>query len=208
MGRLATGALLTTEAKRIDLKGLLRTKHLEHGYTKQSKYSWTCGNQDAGNIGLIGHWSNSEKYIRLVYKLTDHATNEKIEYDYKINLVSVQSNLGNGEVLYFECPVTKNRCRILYMAYGSHIFKSREAYSHRLYYPSQMYSRLEYPAIQSNRLEKTINEIRNQKYLKLEYDGKPTRTAKRLEVLRDKQYDAMMKNESILMARIEKLFRN
>src|SRR5690606_5372971 len=122
---------------------------LESGMVKQSKYTWACEGQETGNITIISHWSKGERFIRLVYTLTDYSTKDKIKYDYKINLVSVKSNLGKGEILYFECPVTKNRCRILYMAYGSHIWKSRKAYRNRLYYPSQIYSKLQYPAMQS-----------------------------------------------------------
>lgn len=204
MGRDATGALLNKETRRIELSKLLKSKMLEKGYTKTFEYNWTCEGSPTGSISIKTFWSKKEKYVRLCYATTNGKTGDKTKYDYKVELLTVKSNLGKGEILYFKCPQTGKRCKILYMAYSSEIFKSRSAYLNRIYYPSQMYSKLQYPAIQSRKLEKEINKIRNQKYLRLQYKGEPTRTAKRLDAMIKKRWEAEKRNEEIFVERFYK----
>lgn len=183
MGRRATGAECCEESKRIELSYLLRKKYLDKGEKRAGKINWTCRGEPSGNIWLYAYWTETEKYIRLLYTLTDRSSGETIDYDYQIQLVSVPSNLGKGEVLYFLCPESGKRCRILYCAYGYHKWKSREAYSHRLYYQCQTASKLNYANDRYWAIKRRLERLEAQPYHKRIYQGSVTRTAIRRQWL-------------------------
>lgn len=183
MGRWSTGAQTCESTKRIELTHLLKQGYLQKGKMTDASYSWNRRGEPNGEIKIISYLGSKEIYIRLVYSLTDRTDNQKYEYDYKIFLTSIPSNLGKGEVLYFLCPVSGKRCRVLYCAYGYHKWKSREAYQNRLYYGSQTSSKKDYANDRYWALERKIEEIRAKKYFKHTYDGKVTRQAIHLQKL-------------------------
>jgi hypothetical protein len=88
--------------------------------------------------------------------------------------------LGEGEILYFECPKTKNRCRNLYLI-GDY-FTHREAYK-SVYYEKQTYSKrsrdLDRFYASFHEEEKAHLEL-NSKNFKKFYNGRPTKRYKRL----------------------------
>jgi hypothetical protein len=51
--------------------------------------------------------------------------------NYKVNIVTMPSNLGKGNVLYFICPLTNQRCRKLHLINGK--FMHRSTLSNPLY---------------------------------------------------------------------------
>ncbi len=183
MGRWSTGAITHKEALRLELSHLVKAGYLVKGATTRGHYRWYCNGRESSNIVLISRWTEEEKYIRLIYTTTD-GHGEKYDYDYKIDLVTVPSNLGKGEVLYFLCPVSWKRCRVLYCAYGYHKWKSREAYQNRIFYESQTQSKLNRANSKYWELKKKVEAILQEKYLRLEYDGKPTKKALYLEKLK------------------------
>lgn len=181
MGRYRTGTT-TGEAVRIKLSYLLKEGFIQKGAITRGVLSWTNG----GRISIECKYIEDEQYIRLNYILTNR-DRDKREYDYKIQLTFIPSNLGKGNVPYFVCPVTGNPCRILYRAYGSPIWKSRNAYRYTLFYPTQTSSKLskyndEYWLL-DKRIKRLESEIRNQTH----YNGKPTRRYKRLQRLRERK---------------------
>ena len=180
MGRASTGAVTTGEVTRIELSYLLK-----HGYLKKDGFtfgriSWTNGS----SIQVSSSIDEDEKYIRVRYSLKDGRDGEI--KDYKIYLTSVPSNLGRGEVLYFVCPSSGRRARVLHLCYGSPIFKCRKAYSHRIYYQSQASSRLSYHNDRYWKLDKELNECRDRSR-KATYQGKPTKLRERIAYLQAKQ---------------------
>jgi hypothetical protein len=60
-----------------------------------------------------------------------------------IVIEEISSNLGNGKVGYFLCPITRKRCRKLYKTEKSNNWQCREAFAERLYYPLQLCSKLD-----------------------------------------------------------------
>jgi hypothetical protein len=179
MGRWSTGAATTAEALRIELSYLLKSGILKKGCEIASSLQWTNGstiqietsyNTQAGN------------YIRLIYTQTDREGN-KTDHDYKIYLTTVPSNIGKGEVLYFQCPESGKNCRILYMAYGCPIWKSKAAYKNRIYYQSQVSSKMNYSNDRYWELNREIEKMYKSRRKQLTYKGKPTRFALRLEQL-------------------------
>jgi hypothetical protein len=97
----------------------------------------------------------------LKYTITDRS-GKKTALNYRVWLIEVDSNLGKGKVLYFKCPQTGKRCRILYKAYDSDIFKSREAYKNILYYDCQQSSKLSRYNENYWRIDKHLSAIKTQ----------------------------------------------
>jgi hypothetical protein len=179
MGRKSTRAWTTRECRRLELSFLLKNGYLKRGYHIQGTIEWT----DGSDVRFESKYSKKEKWLRLMY-VVNRSNGDKYPYDYRIYLTEVESNLGKGYVPYFLCPETEKRYRILYQAYGAHKWKSREDFQHQIYYPSQVSSKMNYPNDRYWALEKQIEKIEQEPYLKLEYDGRPTRKAKRLERLK------------------------
>jgi len=184
MGRKRTG-ITTKEVLRIELSKLLVCNFIQKGSICRSTFEWT----DGSAIGIESYQTEKEQYIRLFYTFTPY-NGEKKDFDYKIQLTFVPSNLGNGEVPYFVCPVSGKRCRILYKAYGSPIWKSREAYHKRIYYPSQTSSKLSKMNDRYWRLDKRIKSIYEDIRYQTHYNGKPTRRYKRYLKLLEEQEKA------------------
>jgi len=181
MGRNRTG-ITTSEVRRIELSYLLKEGYFRKGCRINGTMSWTEGS----NIGIETLFSDDEQYIRLHYTLTDW-NEEKHQYDYKVQLVFVPSNLGKGKVPYFQCPESGKRCRILYKAYGSHIWKCRDAYRNTIFYPSQVSSKIYKYCDEYWRLDKEIKCLREEKRFQTHYKGKPTKHYQRLQRLIRKQ---------------------
>lgn len=170
MGRHETGAITTKEALRIELSYLLRKGYFKNGATVNAILSWT----DGSDICVETYLKDGFGYIRLKYTVTT-SRGEKTDHNYKIQITSVPSNLGNGSVLYFVCPVSSKRCRILYKCYGSKIWKHRKAYLKRIYYNTQICSKLYYHTERYFNIEKQLDDLK--KPVKSHYRGKVTSTS-------------------------------
>lgn len=168
--------------KRIELKFLLKNAYIIKGHCKKSVLSWKNSyGEPSGRISIESCFTDSEKWIRLFYTQTGRDGN-KTDLDYKINIHSRTSNLGFGNIYYFICPVNYNYCRILYMGYGSDIFKSRTAYRNRIYYPIQTTSKNYYALQRKFDLEKIIESMRS-KRMKKTYRGNITKSYERYKRL-------------------------
>jgi len=176
MGRYSTGAKTTGQIQRIELSYLLKQGIIKKYQSYNGTISWT----NKSNIGIYTVYNDNEAYIELNYT-TVFATNEKTSYKYKIELEAIPSNLGKGEVLYFICPESYKRCRILYKCYGSGTWKARESYQNRIYYESQ----IEPKSIRPFKYLFTINKISElyKKAKKSHYKGKPTKLMQKIEKL-------------------------
>ena len=143
MGRNKTGAIFTSEARRLDLSFLLKKGFLKKNAKIQGVINWSIRDEPTGSMSILSNHSPDEKYIRVSYTVTGF-DGVKTSLDYKVDLIEVESNLGKGKVLYMVCPESKKRCRILYLAYGANKFKCREAYQNRLYFSTQKSSKLDF----------------------------------------------------------------
>jgi len=140
MGRSATGIQTTNGAKRIELSYLLKNKMIKKGAQFSGQMNWKIEGEPAGNIGIeTRYFGDGSDFLRLHYTVILNEV--KTNYDYKISLIEKDSNLGKGKVLYMICNHSGQLCRILYLAYGSHYFKCRQAYQNKLYYPVQQRSK-------------------------------------------------------------------
>lgn len=190
MGRHSTGAWTVYESLRIELSTLLRLGYLKPFCQLSGPFAWKNQRGEAsGRIGLKTHYipGGSNNYIELAYTISYRDGREE-DFCYRVRLVEVPSNLGKGSVLYFLCPQTGQKCRILYKAYDSTLFKSRSAYSNRLYYTTQKASRLSYYNDYYWQLEDHIMKLKaKNEGWKRTYKGEPTRAARRLQRLQEQQ---------------------
>lgn len=176
------GVETVRSCKRIELKYLLKKGFLIKGQCNISVLSWKDNLGEAsGRIGIECCLTDTEKWIRLFYTQTNR-DGEKRDLDYKINIHTRTSNLGFGEIYYFICPVNYSYCRILYMGYGSDIFKSRSAFRNRIYYPIQTSSKRYYALQRKFDLEQIVDLMRS-KRMKKTYRGEITKTYERYKRL-------------------------
>lgn len=179
MGRNSTGAITTREVQRIEISYLLKSGFIKKGCQVSGTLSWN----DGSNIGFLSEYSREGKYIKFNYSCTNCYSGEVTHYDYMIQLKAIPSNLGKGKVLYFVCPITGRKARILYMCYGSQIWKCRTAYQNRIYYNSQISSKLNYHNTRYWDLNEKLN-ILDTGFRKSHYQGKVTRGEQRIMKLK------------------------
>lgn len=187
MPKNSTGAYTTGEAKRIEIDYLFKNGFIEKDRVINRALYWTDANGDScGNISIMSVFKDEEKYIQLNYTLTER-NGDKIDRNYKIAIEGIKSNLGKGYNYYFLCPVSDRRCKILYMAYGSHYFKARESYQNRIYYDCQIVSKQYYPMQRYFTLEKRLEKLCGKKYRET-YKGRTTRSLKRIDKVEQELY--------------------
>lgn len=191
MGRYWTGVAVTDNILRIDIRELVRMRAIVKGNSISGTLSWTKGSGEKSSVHYESYYVGDIRYLNLSYTHTDYYTGQKVDHEERIVLDAIPSNLGEGkgEVLYFLCPESWNRCRVLYYAYGSTVFKCRKAYRQRIYYPQQLSSKLmrSYKKVfkAEDHLEQ-LYKLRDTNY----YKGKLTRRRKRINRLIQKQQEA------------------
>ncbi len=205
MGRNSTWAYTTDKCRKLDLGWLLKNKYIAKDKEVKGVLSW----MDESDAGFESSLTTNEKYLRMQYTITKRS-GAKTHYDYKIELVTVPSNLGKGEILYFECPESGKRARILYSAYGHDKYIHRdwylEKYSKRIYYNSQLCSKYDYHNTRYHALDRKINdlldELFNTKHRKTHYRGEPTKDHQRLTQMGSKRLFHDNKRNDILAIRM------
>ena len=205
MGRKGTGAYTTNKARKLELGSMLKNKYIVKNKVVKGYITWVDGSSAIFESAFLAN----AKYLRMRYTITKRS-GEEIHYDYKIQLVTVPSNLGKGELLYFECPESGKRARILYSAYGNDKYVHRdwylEEYGKRLYYNSQICSKYDYHNTRYHTLNRKVNDLMNElfnsKYRKRDYKGKPTKDYQRLNLLGLKRLFHDNKRNKILAKRL------
>jgi len=177
MGRPTTGAItinsaLTLKIQELKNKGLFSMKGCS------GTIKWAGG----AEMGFKYFNSDGLCRIELYYTHTDHSGNKQ-DINSVIQICSIPSNLGIGEILYFVCPNTYKHCKTLYMAYGSPYFKHREAYSIRIYYRTQIRSKNDRFNYRYWDLAYKL-ELMEAKSYKCSYKGKQTQISKQVILLR------------------------
>lgn len=173
---------------KLDLKLMLRDKCIVRNRNTYGILEWTGGQ----NVVFDCIMTRERKYIRLQYTVT--IRREIKHLDYKIFFDEIESNLGKGSILYFICPESGRRSRILYQAYGESKFLNRkhyeEKYGLRIYYGCQKSSKIDYHNTRYFDLKREIDRLEyelNQKHRNSHYRGHMTNDQHRLLELRIKQ---------------------
>ena len=160
---------LYDEALQVSISKLKEWEYLRPEQFKSGKLTWSRNVNITGSISITVNTFSEQPYIELNYKYRDESRN------YKVRLVSMQSNLGKGLIWYFLCPQTKKRCRILYSIDG--YFLHREAFNGCMY-ESQTQSKSYRKFAKTFEAYFKANDLYsqlNQKYFKRSYAGKPTK---------------------------------
>ena len=181
-GRSNRSAITTGAAVKLNIDKLVKDNCFKVGTNISFTSCWSNG----WKINMLSKGKEDEMYFRVMYKQTNNTTKESKDFDYKIYIDKVKSNLGKGYNLYFLCPVSGKRCKILYLCYNSEMFKCREAYRNRIYYHAQTHSK-EY------RLNGRFFQLENKLESELKrratdtYKGKETKRSKRVNKLIEKR---------------------
>lgn len=168
MGRNGYLPLLVEETRTISISKLKEFGYLNEGCIRSGTLSWHKNGEMVSSIGLRVCFVGYERRIELNYHCRD------IEFFYSVQLVSRQSNLGNGLLWFFECPQTGLLCRKLY--FKDCRFYHRKAFD-EFYYQKQVYSHRDRYLIQhfdAAHCEDSYRTV-SKKYFKKTYRGKPTK---------------------------------
>ena len=169
MAKISTYPTLYHEMLQLNISVFKYNGFLNPEQMKSGVLNWSTGNRPTGKASVTVSTLNGQPYIELSYSFNNTPIN------YKIWLTSTPSNLNNGKIWYFLCPVTNKRSRILYLADGA--FLNREALKNCMY-EKQAYSRKQRRFdILCNSITKPdeLYEQVNKKYFKKTYAGKPTK---------------------------------
>lgn len=182
MGRHSTGANAINEARKLDLRIMLNDGSIKNGSNSWGIISWNRG----PSLIYKSCCTGVHKFLRVLYTVID-INGSETSYDYKINIETIPSNLGEGDVLYFECPKTHQLARVLYQAYKQDEFLHRDyyldVYGRRLYYNSQIASKNDYQNTRYFNVKAQVDRLEEslfQKYRKIYYRGQPTKEYQKL----------------------------
>jgi hypothetical protein len=117
--------ILYDELKTIRISSIKRNGFLRPDQMKSGIFSWTHNGKVVSRILITASTKPANPFVALRYKYNE------VQMDYQVKLESLPSNLGKGSVWYFICPLTKKRCRNLYLISG--IFVHREAFPGCMY---------------------------------------------------------------------------
>ena len=169
MPKPATYPTLFDEVLQLHISKLKKWGYLEPNQYKSGLVTWSNQWGKTGEIRIRVNTSTFNKTIELDYNYKGEPRN------YKIDFVSVPSNIGNGEIWYFLCPETNKRCRKLYSIGG--YFLHREAFNGAMY-ESQTQTKkwrvLERVYGSYFDCDKYYKELHS-KHFKTHYNGKPTK---------------------------------
>lgn len=162
---------------RIDMRFMLKEKYIVRNSETWGIINWTSGQA----VNFRCRMSKMEKYLRLMYAVTDRH-GKQTDYDYKIEIDEVQSNLGKGTILYFLCPESRKRSRVLISAYGEPKFLNRKYYETkhglRVYYGCQKTSKTNYHNTRYFDLKRKVDELETElkkKHRNSHYKGRLTK---------------------------------
>jgi hypothetical protein len=193
MPRRSTFPILFNDALQLNISKLKEWGYLKPDRVNNGTITWSRNGNKRGSISISVNTLSEQLFIELDYKYNNEPRK------YKISIVSIPSNLGKGTVSYFECPVTKKRCRKLYSINGCFLHRA----AHKgIMYESQIQSK-SYRMIEKN-YGAYFNQVKlyeqlYKKNFKKTYAGKPTK--KYLKIM-----EQLKKAESIPYGEIERLF--
>jgi hypothetical protein len=155
--------------KTLDIALLKKHGYLKPGQKQSGVVTWSNCYGKTGNIAITVEITFASGCLQL-----DYTSNGK-PINYKIELVTMPSNLGKGLVWYFLCPKTAKHCRKLHMV-GGYLY-------HRLAFTNFLYDKQTESSKQRftgklfdkwDNADKAIKKI-NSKHFKKQYKGNYTK---------------------------------
>lgn len=196
-GRGNSNSLTMIETCRLNIDAMIKSKVIRKGNVINYISSWTNG----AKISVTTTYLTDEIEINLKYSHNDKPM------DYMVYVSKVKSNLGFGYNHFFICPQTGNNCKTLICAYGSDVFKCRKAYNNRIYYSSQLASKVHKTSTRYFSLDKKINKLYDLRGTKL-YNGIKTKRHLRMCKLIDNRHKLDIQREIELEQYLSKMFRH
>lgn len=175
MPRFANYPTTFNDCLTIEIKNILAWGYLRVDYNNSGAITWSRNGVKHSSISIRSDNTEYSKSLILDY------TSNGLPLNYRINVISVPSNLGKGEHYYFICPSTGKRCRKLYLHSG--YFCHRDAFRGMMY-ESQIVSKKTrdlYKIFDRVYLGDEVYFERYKKYFKTHYNGKPTKRYLKLE---------------------------
>lgn len=171
MPKNATYPTLLDNVIKLDISILKKQHQLNFNdkIYKEGKVYWESRGKKTAEIMFRVNTTVEQPYIELSYRSGEKHQN------YKVDLVTVPSNLGKGKVWYFRCPHTFKRCRKLYLIGGE--FLHREAFKGCMYIcqTESKRFRLYNNTIGAIFKARKLYDRLSKKYAKDFYNGKPTK---------------------------------
>lgn len=171
MAKHPTYPTLYDGLKTINISFLKSHQYLEDKVYKGGTITWSRNGHETGSVSIKVNTQSETPYLELEYKYDQSLIN------YRVQLVSIPSNLGKGVVWFFICPHTGKRCRKLYFA-GTYFY-------HRSAFRGCMYEKqtLSKKNRQLDNLMRAYfyNDQLYKKHFKKQYAGKPTKRYLRLK---------------------------
>jgi hypothetical protein len=174
MPRHSNFPTLYDECRTIKISDLKKWGYIMPGQTTSGNYCWFQGETKTAWISFTVNMFSVNSHIELDYKCNGTPIN------YSLQIVSIPSNIGRGNLLYFLCPVTGKRCRKLYSV-GLR-FLHRKAFS-GCFYEKQTYSKRNRGLNKAFEMFFGIDNSYEQiysKYFKKEYNGKVTKRYRKI----------------------------
>ena len=168
MAKFPTFPVLYDEVLTLSITDLKKLGYHRDKYIKNGTVTWGINEEVTSSISIKIDSISDVPYIELSY---NHNGNPK---NYKISLVSIPSNLGIGKIHYFRCPVTKKRCRKLYLVNG--YFLHREAFKgmYKKQTDSKSWRKMRKELDSHFEIDDLYEQIYS-KHFRTHYAGKPTR---------------------------------
>lgn len=168
MGRYSDLPILYDFCKILSISDLKKWNYLRPNYIKTGTIEFkSC--YDILNLTVKVVADMVEPYAELSYKVNDNVINYRVDFEL------LPSNLGKGKVWYFLCPITKVRCKKLYLI--GNYFQHRTAYG-KGYYQTQTLGLKDRYLIRLYDMAEKSSKARSElskKYFKKYYKGKPTK---------------------------------
>jgi hypothetical protein len=110
MAKFPTFPTLYDDLKTVSISFLAKHGYLKPNQLQSGILKWSNNGNKTGSISIWISTKPESTYLELDYKCNEAPIN------YRVQLITVPSNLGKGVVWYFVCPHTGKRCRKLYLA--------------------------------------------------------------------------------------------
>ncbi len=169
MPKYYTFPYLFDERKSLSITDLKTMNYFTVNSKRGGTVNWTRQGENTGSISIIVSFTNENNYIDFDYTCNGN------NHNYRVYLISLQSNLGKGKVWYFQCRFTGKRCRKLHLI--------NERFQHRTASKNGMYS-TQTKSKKWRSIEKVYSSYFDseniyselyRKHFKKSYNGKPTK---------------------------------
>lgn len=192
MAKNYTFPILFDDIKSLSITNLKRLKYLQKNSSITATINWKSRGENTGSINVITSLNNDNNFVQFIYNCND------VSYNYKVDLIGIESNLNKGIIWYFKCKFTGIRCRKLHLINGR--FQHRSILKTGMYSSqtqSKYYRSLDKVYGAYFKSDSYYSELYS-KHFKKYYNGKPTK--KYLKLL-----EQINKAESIDKSDIESL---